>query len=109
VEITLIGGFLRLKLLLRFAIRPAHERLLAIGKIRGYDVFQTDYVDIGIIVTESERGKSLATQVLRQLADMNETNGLKSICSTEKGNIGALKAISRTGFFASNRIFQFHV
>jgi hypothetical protein len=40
---------------------------------------------------------------------MNETNGLKSICSTEKGNIGALKAISRTSFFASNRIFQFHV
>jgi hypothetical protein len=60
-------GFLRLKLLLRFAIRPAHERLLATGEIRGYDVFQTDYVDIGVIVTESERGKGLATQVLRQL------------------------------------------
>lgn len=84
-----------------------HERLVATGEIRGYDEFQKDYADLGVIVAESERGKGLATQVLCQLADMNEASGLKSICSTEWGNIGAQKAIGRAGFFASNRIAQF--
>lgn len=83
-------------------------RLLATGESRGYDKHQTEYADLGVIVTESERGRGMATQVLGQLVAMNEAKGLKSICSTEKTNVAAQKAISRAGFFASNRILQFH-
>jgi predicted acetyltransferase len=83
-------------------------RLVATGESRGYDEYQTEYADLGVIVAESERGRGLATQVLKQLDAMNKTNGLKSICSTEKTNVAAQKAIGRAGFFASNRIVQFH-
>jgi len=84
-------------------------RLVATGESRGYDEYQTEYADVGMVVAESERGRGIATQVLRQLVAMNESKGLKSICSTEKTNIAAQKAIRRAGFFASNRILQFHV
>jgi predicted acetyltransferase len=83
-------------------------RLVATGESRGYDEYQTGYADLGVIITESERGRGMATQVLRQLIAMNEAKGLKSICSTEKTNIAAQKAIGRAGFFARNRILQLH-
>ncbi len=83
-------------------------RLVATGESRGYDEFQIEYADVGVIVAESERGRGMATRVLRQLVAMNEAKGLKSICSTEKTNVAAQKAISRAGFFASNRIIHFH-
>ncbi len=85
-----------------------NDQLIATGESRGYDEYQTEYADVGMIVAESARGKGIATQVLRQLVAMNEANRLKSICSTEKTNVAAQKAISRAGFFASNRIIQFH-
>ena len=82
-------------------------RLLAAGESRGYDEYQTDYADLGVIVDKPERGKGLATKVLKQLVTITEKKGLKPICSTEKNNIGAQKAITRAGFFAGNRIIQF--
>ena len=84
-------------------------RLLATGESRGYDEYQLDYADLGVIVAERERGKGLATRVLRQLVAITETKDLTPICSTEKTNIGAQKAISRAGFFAANRIIQFDI
>ena len=84
-----------------------NDRLLATGESRGYDEYQTEYADVGVIVAEPERGKGLATQILKQLVSMNEAKGLRSICSTEKTNLGAQKAIRRAGFFASNRIVRF--
>jgi len=83
------------------------ERLIATGESRGYDEYQTEYADLGVVVAESQRGKGLATQILKQLASINDSKGLKSICSTEKTNAGAQKAITRAGFYASNRIIQF--
>ena len=82
-------------------------QLLATGESRGYDEYQTDYADLGVIVDESKRGKGLGTNVLKQLITITETKGLKPICSTEKTNIGAQKAISRAAFFVGNRILQF--
>ena len=82
-------------------------RLIATGERRDFDEYQTDYADLGAIVAESARGRGLATNVLRLLVAMNEAKGLKSICSTEKANVAAQKAISRAGFFAGNRIIQF--
>ena len=81
--------------------------MLATGEIRSHDKLQTDYADLGVIVEESERGKGLASQILRRLADMNEANGLKSICSTENTNIAAQKTIGRAGFVANNPIIPF--
>ncbi|MGY8767047.1 MAG: GNAT family N-acetyltransferase [Pirellulales bacterium] len=82
-------------------------QLIATGEIRKYDQYQTGYADLGIIVAESERGKGLATQALKQLAAQTTAQGLKPICSTEKTNLAAQKAITKAGFFASNRIIQF--
>ncbi len=84
-------------------------QLLAAGESRGYDEYQTGYADLGVIVSESARGKGLATTVLKQLITITETRGLIPICSTEKGNISAQKAISRAGFIADNRIIQFDI
>lgn len=83
------------------------DRLVAAGESRGYDEYQTDYADLGMIVAKSERGKGLATSVLKQLVTITKAKGLKPICSTEKTNIGAQKAIGRAGFFSGNRIIQF--
>ena len=85
-----------------------NERLVATGESRGNDVYQTEYADVGMVVAESERGKGMATQILRQLVARNQGNGLKSICSTETTNIAAQKAIGRAGFIANHRIIQFH-
>lgn len=82
-------------------------RVVAAGELRGYDEYQTDYADLGMIVAKSERRKGIATKVLKQLIALTKTKGLKPICSTEKHNIGAQKAISRAGFIAGNRIIQF--
>jgi len=81
--------------------------LLATGEIRAYDEYQTDYADLGVIVEKSQRGKGLGTGVLKELISITESKGLKAICSTEKTNCGAQKAISRAGFIAGNRIIQF--
>jgi RimJ/RimL family protein N-acetyltransferase len=86
----------------------ANGRLVATGESRSRDEYQTEYADLGMIVAESERGRGMATQILRLLVTVNEANGLKSICSTEKTNVAAQKAIGRAGFVASNRIIQFH-
>ena len=83
--------------------------LVATGESRGYDEYQTSYADLGVIVAPSERGRGLATRVLKRLVAMNEAKGLKSICSTEKANRGAQIAISRAGFSDRNRIIQFNI
>lgn len=82
-------------------------RLLATGESRNFEDYQTEYGDVGFIVAESQRGKGLGTKVLQALIAITKAKGLKPICSTEKSNISAQKAISRVGFFAGNRIIQF--
>ena len=82
-------------------------RLVSMGESRGFDEYQTDYADLGVIVAEPGRGRGLATKVLKALVVMNEAKGLKSICSTENENVAAQKAIGRAGFFSGNRIVQF--
>ena len=84
-----------------------NDKLLASGECRLFDTVQTEYADLGMIVTESERGKGLATQVLNNLITRADSNGLTAMCSTEMTNIGAQKAIVRAGFIACHRIIQF--
>lgn len=81
-------------------------KLLASGECRVVDEFQCGYADLRMIVTESNRGKGIATRALQYLVEMAEKKGLKSICSTEIHNIAAQKAISRAGFITDNRIIK---
>lgn len=83
------------------------KQLVAAGECRLFDEYQTDNADLGMIVAQSERGKGVATRVLKFLVKLAKQKGLRPICSTEKGNIGAQKAITRAGLSASNRIIQF--
>ena len=82
-------------------------QLLATGECRRFDEYQTEYVDLGFIVNQSERGKGLGTKIFKYLVALAEEKELKPICSTEKTNLGAQKAISRAGLFAGNRIIKF--
>lgn len=83
------------------------DQLIATGESRGYDEYQTGYADLGVIVGESARGRGLATRVLSQLAVRNTERGLRSICSTERANKAARKAIVRAGFLPIHRIVRF--
>ncbi|OKY26049.1 GNAT family N-acetyltransferase [Thalassotalea sp. PP2-459] len=82
-------------------------KMIATGECRYFDEFQTQYADVGMIVSPDYRGQGIATQVLNQLVKISEEKGRKAICSTESGNIGAQKAIRKAGFVAPNRILQF--
>jgi GNAT superfamily N-acetyltransferase len=86
-----------------------NNQLVATGEFRMNDKYQIEYVDLGMIVATSERGKGIATNVLKFLINIAQSKGLKPICSTEKDNIGAQKAISRAGLISGNRIVQFDV
>jgi predicted acetyltransferase len=81
--------------------------LIATGESRLSHEHQPGYADLGVIVAPSQRGRGLATQMLRELVDRNDARGLRSICSTQKGNTAAQTAIRRAGFRARNRIVQF--
>jgi len=83
------------------------NQLLASGECRFFDDYQTQYADLGMIVAVSERGKGIASRVLKSLNNKAKKLGLRAICSTESGNIAAQKAIARAGFVSSNRIVQF--
>ena len=83
------------------------EKIVAIGECRGFDEYQTQYGDLGVIVSPGERGKGLAAKVLLGLRSIAKDKGLISICSTTLENIGAQKAITRAGFAAGHRIIQF--
>lgn len=80
--------------------------LLATGECRLFDEYQTEYADLGMIVAQSHRGKGIATQVLNWLINSANERRLIPICSTEKSNIGAQKAIRRAGLMPLNRIIE---
>lgn len=83
-----------------------NEALAAAGECRLFDVFQTEYAELGIVVATTKRGQGVATEVLKLLVQKANNKGLKSICSTESSNIAAQKAITKAGFTAKNRIVQ---
>ena len=81
--------------------------LVGTGECRSFDGFQDEYVDLGVIVGQECRGKGLATWILQQLVKIAEAMSLTPICSTERDNIGAQKAIRRAGLITEHRILQF--
>ncbi|WP_458778122.1 GNAT family N-acetyltransferase [Desulforhopalus sp. 52FAK] len=82
-------------------------RFVAAGESRSDDHVQSGYGDIGLIVDRALRGQGIGTQIMTELVRITQGKGLKPICSTEKENIAAQKAITRAGFFAGHRIIQF--
>jgi predicted acetyltransferase len=82
-------------------------QLFASAECRRFDDFQRGYADLGMIVLPAERGKGLATRVMSFLISHARQTNLIPICSTEKANIGAQKAISKSGLVAEHRIIQF--
>ncbi len=83
------------------------RQLLAAGECRLFDRYQTEYADLGVIVSQSERGQGIAKGVLSALIKDAANKGLTTMCSTESDNIAAQKAISSVGFLSTHRIVQF--
>lgn len=89
-----------------FGFWKARE-LVGMGESRGNDEYQKEYADLGVIVASDHQGQGLATHILRTLTTLTEAKGLMPICSTEKTNLAAQKAITRAGFVPRHRILQF--
>ena len=84
-----------------------NKQIIAAGECRLFDHYQSEYADIGVIVSQSVRGQGIAKKVLSTLVRQAEKQGLTAICSTESSNTAAQKAISAVGFLSNNRIVQF--
>jgi len=84
-------------------------QLIASGECRKFDEHQQEYADLGMIVAQSMRGKGLAQRVLHYLKDYCARQGLKPMCSTERGNVAAQKAITNAGFISIHRIVKFEL
>jgi len=81
-------------------------QLVASGECRKFDEHQTEYADLGIIVSPDYRGQGVATEVLRALTLRATSQGLTPMCSTEKTNIAAQKAIAKAGLLTDHRLLQ---
>jgi len=79
--------------------------LIATGECRASDM-QKPYANVGMVVSKNHRRQAIATNILRRLIHLCNEKGLKPICSTEAGNIGAQKAIVKAGFSSHHRILD---
>jgi GNAT superfamily N-acetyltransferase len=82
------------------------KTLIATGERRVSET-QKPYADVGMIVSTTHRGQGLATMILQKLLNLCGEKGLSAICSTEKDNVGAQKAIAKAGFIDHHRIVEF--
>lgn len=81
-------------------------QLIASGECRKFTEHQTKYADLGMIVSPDFRGQGIATDVLRALIKRAKSQQLTPMCSTEKTNLGAQKAILKAGFVTNHRLLQ---
>ncbi len=80
--------------------------LVATGERRKFDEFQTQYADLGMIVSAQHRGQGIATKVIKALIANAVAEQLIPMCSTEKTNIGAQRAIEKAGLVSKHRLLQ---
>lgn len=83
-------------------------RVLATGELR-LDGGQAEVAHLGLIVAADARGQGLGTRLLRTLRDETLAQGRCPICSTERDNAAARKAIERAGFRARHRLLSVRV
>ena len=67
---------------------------------------QIDFADLGVAVKADQRGKGLATQILKEMLGKALGQERRPICSTTIDNIGSQKAIQRAGLYLSHYIFD---
>ncbi|OIQ27574.1 MAG: GNAT family N-acetyltransferase [Bacteroidetes bacterium MedPE-SWsnd-G2] len=67
---------------------------------------QVEIADLGVIVNRDFQGKGLATQILKTQVNRVLKRGRKPICSTTLDNVASQKAITKSGFYCSNIIFD---
>lgn len=82
--------------------------VLATGELR-LDSNQGEIAHLGLIVAAAARGRGVGTGVLRALAREAQERGWRPVCSTERGNGAARKAIERVGFRPSHRLLSVRV
>lgn len=82
------------------------DSLIGVGENRRFEEVQQGFTDLGVIVAPEHRGKGFATRILQKLIEQALEEGLEPICSTERDNLAAQKAITRAGFFSRNRIIH---
>lgn len=80
-------------------------QLAAAGECRLSDS-QKSIADLGMVVAKSQRGRGVATAILCRLRKHCNESGLTAICSTERDNVAAQKAITRAGFDSNHRILN---
>ena len=73
-----------------------HENIIGTCEVRNSSTNET-VADIGMIVSPNYRKQGYGTYLLQQAKQIAEQNGKTPICSCEKGNIGSLKSIERSG------------
>ena len=81
-------------------------KIIATGECRVSES-QRPFADVGMVVGSECRGQGIATNVLRALGRLCEDRGLKAICSTDRDNIPAQKAIAKAGFVCHHRMLAF--
>lgn len=79
--------------------------IVATGECRVSET-QKPFADVGMVVGPSYRGQGIATNILRALIAVCKSKGLEPICSTERANIAAQKAIERAGFTSRHRMLE---
>ena len=62
------------------------------------------YTDIGMVVSPDFRKQGFGTYLLCQAMRISKERGKIPICSTEKDNIGSLKAIHNCGFYSQYQL-----
>ena len=81
------------------------NKLIGAGECR-ISSTQTSVADVGMVVAKSHRTQGIGTEILKGLIQLCKERDLMAICSTEVGNIGAQKAITKSGFIAVQRIVE---
>jgi len=81
------------------------DQWLGLGECRKSDS-QEGVSDLGMMVTPAHRGKGWATYILTRLITHSTAQGQHAICSTTVENLGAQKAIIRSGFISRHRIMN---
>lgn len=79
--------------------------ILGAGECRTSDS-QPPFADLGMVVSKDHRRRGLATEILQRLLAHAKAEGLAPICSTERDNIGAQRAIEKAGMVACHRILD---
>lgn len=80
-------------------------QIIATGECRP-SINYPSFADVGMIVSTNHRRRGLATQMLLKLIEITTEKGLSPICSTERDNIAAQRAITKAGFASYHRILD---